>query len=285
MNTRSVKMAVVVSATALCGFSFAGGDWNPTGTTNTTQAIYRSGNTSTTGSVGVGMTSPGSKLQVNGNAAIGYSSGTAGPSNGLAVSGDVGVGTTTVGSKLQVNGGVAIGYSASTAAPENGLTVNGTVGIGTTNTSFCKLLVQASTSDMLAASISNFNGMAAMNVISNSNYGATMMVSNQNEGGTAASFNGNVDISGALKINNWSIEAPDYVFEKDYKLPTLNTVENHIITEKHLPGVPSAAEMKKNGVDLSQMNMTLLQKVEELTLYVIEQNKKIEALEKKVSVK
>jgi hypothetical protein len=43
--------------------------------------------------------------------------------------------------------------------------------------------------------------------------------------------------------------------------------------------------MKKNGVDLSQMNMTLLQKVEELTLYVIEQNKKIDALEKKVTVK
>jgi hypothetical protein len=91
--------------------------------------------------------------------------------------------------------------------------------------------------------------------------------------------------SGTLKINNWTIEAPDYVFEKDYKLPSLKAVEKHIAANKHLPGVPSASEMKKNGVDLSEMNMTLLKKVEELTLYMIEQNKKIEALERKVSEK
>ena len=55
-----------------------------------------------------------------------------------------------------------------------------------------------------------------------------------------------------------------------------------VSAEKHLPEVPSAAEMKKNGVNLSDLNMTLLKKVEELTLYMIEQNNKIESQNKKI---
>jgi len=77
--------------------------------------------------LGLGSTTLGSTLQVNGNAAIGYSASTAAPSNGLAISGNVGLGTTTIGSKLQVNGNAAIGYSASKAAPTNGLIVAGTI--------------------------------------------------------------------------------------------------------------------------------------------------------------
>ena len=68
---------------------------------------------------------------------------------------------------------------------------------------------------------------------------------------------------------------------KDYNLRSINEVESFIKENNHLPEVPSAAAMKQNGVDLSEMNMTLLKKVEELTLYMIAQNKKIEALEKK----
>ena len=66
------------------------------------------------------------------------------------------------------------------------------------------------------------------------------------------------------------------MFEKEYKLPSLKDVEKHIIAKKHLPDVPSAAEMKKNGVDLSELNMSLLKKIEELTLYTIGQNKMME---------
>lgn len=250
MKVNFSRIAVCLSTVTLYSVSFAGGDWNPTGTSNTTQAIYRSGNTSTTGSVGVGMTSPGSKLQVSGNAAIGYSSGTAGPSNGLAVSGNVGIGTTSPASKLDVNGDI-----------------NASGGqISTSYGFFCMAMHGG-------------NAATFMGPVSLGNTGICT------EPGTEAlEVGGNIKCN-AVKINNWTIEAPDYVFEKDYKLPSLNAVEKHITTEKHLPGVPSAAEMKKNGVDLSQMNMTLLQKVEELTLYVIEQNKKIDALEKKVSVK
>lgn len=82
---------------------------------------------------------------------------------------------------------------------------------------------------------------------------------------------------------------PDYVFEKDYNLMRLEETKAYIDANKHLPGVPSAKEMEKNGVQLGEMNMMLLKKVEELTLYLIEQQNKIreqdellKALEKKL---
>lgn len=74
----------------------------------------------------------------------------------------------------------------------------------------------------------------------------------------------------------------DFVFENDYNLPTLTSVDKFIKENKHLPEIASAAEMRKDGINLSEMNIKLLQKIEELTLYSIEQNKKIEILEKKV---
>lgn len=66
---------------------------------------------------------------------------------------------------------------------------------------------------------------------------------------------------------------PDYVFAKSYKVPTLQETEKHIKEKGHLPGIPSAAEVKANGIDLGEMNAKLLQKIEELTLYLIEMKK------------
>lgn len=76
---------------------------------------------------------------------------------------------------------------------------------------------------------------------------------------------------------------PDYVFEADYQLPSLTYVENYIKTHKHLPEVPSAKEIEEQGgIKLGEMNVNLLKKVEELTLYAIEQNKKTEELVKRL---
>jgi len=67
----------------------------------------------------------------------------------------------------------------------------------------------------------------------------------------------------------------DYVFRKDYNLPTLEEVEKHIEEKGHLNNIPSAKEVEKNGVfELGEMNRKLLEKIEELTLYLIEQNHK-----------
>ncbi len=74
------------------------------------------------------------------------------------------------------------------------------------------------------------------------------------------------------------IGAPDYVFEADYKLRTLEATKAYIEENKHLPEIPSAAEMEVNGIDLGDMNMRLLKKIEELTLYMIEINKQVQEL-------
>jgi Phage T4 tail fibre len=72
-----------------------------------------------------------------------------------------------------------------------------------------------------------------------------------------------------------NVPAPDYVFEADYNLPSLQEVETYIQQNKHLPEVPSANEMEQHGINLSEMNMLLLKKIEELTLHLIDQNKKL----------
>ncbi len=76
----------------------------------------------------------------------------------------------------------------------------------------------------------------------------------------------------------------DFVFDKNYKLRPLSEVEKFIKTNQHLPEIPSTTDVTKNGIDLAETQALLLQKVEELTLYLIHQNKKIERLEKKVKV-
>lgn len=81
--------------------------------------------------------------------------------------------------------------------------------------------------------------------------------------------------------SDWS----DYVFEDDYKLLPLEEVEAHIAKNGHLPNVPSAEEVAKEGIDLAKMDAKLLEKIEELTLYVIEQQKQIKKLQEQLKTK
>ena len=69
---------------------------------------------------------------------------------------------------------------------------------------------------------------------------------------------------------------PDYVFENDYKLPSLKDLKNHIQSKKHLPDIPDAEHIKENGISIGEMQVKLLKKIEELTLYIIDQNNHIE---------
>jgi len=90
-------------------------------------------------------------------------------------------------------------------------------------------------------------------------------------------------VSGTIHSNevkvDISVPGPDYVFGKEYKLTSLEDIKTYIDQNKHLPEVPSAKEMEKNGIQLGEMNILLLKKIEELTLYVIEQEKRIQKLE------
>lgn len=75
-----------------------------------------------------------------------------------------------------------------------------------------------------------------------------------------------------LDVQNW----PDYVFEPGYKLSSLKEVERHIADYGHLPKVPAAKSIEEEGIDLAEMDKILMEKVEEITLYLIELNKLIE---------
>ena len=84
-----------------------------------------------------------------------------------------------------------------------------------------------------------------------------------------------VDMTGPL--------VPDYVFANDYKLKSLQEVEDYINKNKHLPEIPSAQDIEKNGLMLAEMNMSLLKKVEELTLYMIEMKKENQEMKKEIA--
>lgn len=90
-------------------------------------------------------------------------------------------------------------------------------------------------------------------------------------------------VNGKIRAQEIKVESanwPDYVFSKSYSLTTLEETEKHIKEKGHLPGIPSAADVKSNGIDLGEMNAKLLQKIEELTLYLIEKDKQIISLTK-----
>lgn len=73
------------------------------------------------------------------------------------------------------------------------------------------------------------------------------------------------------------------MFEKDYSLQSLEDVEHYINEHKHLPGLPPAKEIEENGLNLGEMDALLLQKIEELMLYNIQQNKQIASQEKLIN--
>lgn len=96
---------------------------------------------------------------------------------------------------------------------------------------------------------------------------------------------GNLGLKGRLMakevkvdVDGWS----DFVFEENYNLPTLEEVEIHIRQNGHLKNIPSAKEVVENGVNLGEMDAKLLQKIEELVLYAIDQQKEIEGLRSQI---
>lgn len=94
-----------------------------------------------------------------------------------------------------------------------------------------------------------------------------------------------LDVNGTIRAKEVKIELtnwPDYVFDPSYDLPSLKEVESHIQAHKHLPGIPSQTQVETEGIDLGALNTKLLEKIEELTLYVIQQGKEIESLRDEV---
>ncbi len=127
------------------------------------------------------------------------------------------------------------------------------------------------------------NGLKLFN-----NSGNGIIVSNNGNIGIGTTNTSNYKLSVAGKIIAeevkivLSVPSSDYVFEKAYKPMSLNDLEEYVISHKHLPEVPSTEEFKANGYGVGEMDDLLLRKIEELTLYIINQQKEIDDLKKQV---
>ena len=94
---------------------------------------------------------------------------------------------------------------------------------------------------------------------------------------------GDIRVSGGSFIDDGvTLNAPDYVFDSTYKLMSINELAKFVQTEKHLPNIPSASNIKAEGLNMSQFQMRLLEKVEELTLYTIDLKAENEQLQKRL---
>ena len=121
------------------------------------------------------------------------------------------------------------------------------------------------------------NPTKKLQVQGDSYFSGTMGVGTTNTFGYTLAVNGNIGCK-EVKVevsNNW----PDYVFAPEYDLRTIQELDSYVKKHRHLPEIPSAKQVMEEGIGLSEMNALLLKKIEELTLYIIQQNARIEALE------
>lgn len=191
----------------------------------------------------------------------------------ISSSGFVGIGTTAPDAELHVYGGsvgggtsgIDITNPVSYNQPNGGHTFKLSSGIkGVTEGGFT--IMDRTVGDVSRIAIDN-NGNVG---VGTSTPGAKLDVSGD------VKVSGNISVA-SVNTKVWSI-APDYVFEKGYDLKPLAHVDRYVKEHKHLPEIPSAKEISEKGIDLAEMNMKLLRKVEELTLYSIKQEKKIDDL-------
>ncbi|MEO9869314.1 hypothetical protein [Ekhidna sp.] len=183
--------------------------------------------------------------------------------NTVSVRGKLGIGTTSPDDKLTVQGNLNVGGTTNGTIKARHLT-----GKSHTSSDYGDLYLQYHTTHPVR--IGTSTNPAPLFVQGNVGIGTS-------DPDSKLTVAGNIHAQ-EVKVTIDAGTGPDYVFEPDYDLRSLEETEAYIQANKHLPEVPSASEMEANGVQLGEMNMLLLKKVEELTLYLIQNNKEKEEL-------
>ncbi|UPK72821.1 hypothetical protein [Chitinophaga filiformis] len=127
-----------------------------------------------------------------------------------------------------------------------------------------------------------YGNIAYFNGVGTNYFGGNLGIGTRNTGTSKLAVEGTI-AARRVKVTaatTW----PDFVFDAGYKLPSLQEVEAYVKANKHLPNVPSAVEVAKDGQDVGEMNKILLQKIEELTLHLIEQEKQNIAQQKQIKL-
>jgi hypothetical protein len=178
--------------------------------------------------------------------------------------GNVGIGNSHPTERLVVNGSIAWGNMNAILQTDQGASIelrgNGTPYLDFSNNS---------TSDYDARLMLNSNNILEI--------AGNVGIGTNTTNGYKLAVGGNI-IAEEIVVKlreNW----PDYVFKKDYERPDLAMLDNYITENGHLPNIPDAKEVSIDGISLGEMQIKLLEKIEELTLYLIEQDKKIKKLE------
>ena len=255
-----------------------------------------------TGHVGIGTLNPNEKLQVEGNIRLNnYSIKSAG--NSRIDFGNVGLGNESddIGIYIENDGELEVRRNSKnyinlsnhlnlahtsdvnvgigTNNPSSKLTVFHDTGSATPSESNSGILLKTATGNTQALRIGVTDGSSTLQS-TKINVAHNALLLNPSGGkvgiGTTAPDE-KLTVKGTIHSEevrvDLNVPAPDYVFEKDYDLRSLKDTETYINKNKHLPEIPSAKQMEAHGVELGDMNMLLLKKIEELTLYTIEQQK------------
>jgi len=211
-----------------------------------------------------------------------------GAGDNVYVNGSVGIWTATPGQALDVNGYISVNDSIMNPGDAQKVTIYSSK----TPNKGAKLEFWAAGNTVYPGHIyldygdytAAINSECKFNVRAMSNGGVTNVIIANASGnvgiGTTPGATYKLAVNGSIRAKEIVVDTgwSDFVFADNYKLPSLPEVEQFISENKHLPGIPSEAEVKANGVTLGNISSKLLQKVEELTLYVIELKKENEVM-------
>ncbi|MBS1566519.1 MAG: hypothetical protein JST39_19195, partial [Bacteroidetes bacterium] len=158
----------------------------------------------------------------------------------------------------------------------------GTVGLNVNMIGYTGIGTETPTAQLHTTGSVRFAGLTSdtsLNRVLVSDASGNLYYRNLSSWSSAMIFQSGLTVNGILsaqKIKLRPVQWADYVFDNAYRLPSLGEIENYIQQHKHLPGIPSATEVAANGVDMGESQAALLQKIEELTLYILQQEKKIQ---------